>query len=178
MGGAIDLEDYCYQDYLDINRNTKEYIELIDGKIYMLLDESKEHKNIVENLFFILKNIAKEKDNIYYPKVAPCELELFCVGDINIVQPDVILFDEDDKPLAIFEVISSTTSQKDMGTKKELYERFGIKEYFIVDGSLKIVDKYELVDEKYSYIRGFYTQEQMKINCFDYEIDTKEIFPR
>ncbi len=87
-----------------------------------------------------------------------------------------MLFCENEIPCAVFEVLSDSTAYKDKGVKKELYERFGIVEHFIVDTALKIVDKYELNDGKYYYVKGFYIEEKMKINCLDEEIDIKEVF--
>ncbi len=176
MSGAIELENYCYQDYLDISRHTKEYIELIDGKIYMLPESTFEHKKSINNIFFILKDLIKKRENIFYPKTIPYSLELFSAGNINIVQPDIMLFKENSsKPIMIFEVISDITAQKDMGIKKDLYEKFSIEEYFIVDNRQNIIDKYELIDGKYRYIKGFYQDEYIEINCIDDKILVKTI---
>ena len=176
MDEALKLEDYSYQDYLDIDKSTKERVELIDGKIFMMAGASAAHQDAVGNIFFTLKNIVKDKKSKCLPRIAPYDLKLFKLRDTNVVQPDVMLFCEDEMPCAVFEVLSDSTAHKDKGVKKELYERFGIVEYFIVDTALKIVDKYELNDGKYYYVKGFYIEQMMKINCLDEEIDIKEVF--
>ena len=176
MDEARKLENYTYEDYLDIDNSTSERVELIDGKIYMMAGASAKHQDTVLNIALILKNIAKEKESSCFARVAPYDLKLFRGSDKNVVQPDVMLFCNDELPCAIFEVLSDSTAYKDKGVKKKLYERFGIKEYFIVDTTLKIVDKYELNRGKYYYVKGFYIEESMKVNCLDEEISIKEVF--
>ena len=176
MDEAIKLDNYNYQDYLDIDKSTNERVELIDGEIFMMAGASAAHQDTVLNIALILKNIAKDKKSTCIPRIAPFDLKLSRAGNINVVQPDVMLFCESSIPCAIFEVLSNSTAHKDKGVKKELYERFGIKEYFIVDTTLKIIDKYELNNGKYYYVKGFYIEELMKINCLDKEISIKDVF--
>ncbi len=176
MDEALKLENYSYQDYLDIDKSTKERVELIDGLIYMMAGASSAHQDAVLNIAFILKTRIKEKDSNCHPRVAPYDLKLFKGSDKNVVQPDVILYCEDEIPCAVFEVLSDSTAKKDKSVKKELYERFGIKEYFIVDARLKIIDKYELHGGKYYYVRGFSVEDTMKINCLNEEISIEEVF--
>ena len=173
---AIKLENYTYQDYLDIDRTTKERVELIDGKIYMMAGASAAHQDTVLNIALILKNMTKEKGRCL-PRIAPFDLKLFNGDDQNVVQPDVMLFCEEDAiPCAIFEVLSDSTALKDKSVKKELYERFGIKEYFLVDIALKIVDKYRLDHGKYYYVQGFGTDEEMPVDCLDTKVSIVDVF--
>ncbi len=173
---ALKLENYTYEDYLDIDQSTKERVELIDGKIYMMAGASAAHQDTVLNIALILKNISKEKDRCL-PRIAPYDLKLFRGEDKNVVQPDVMLFcDESDLPCAIFEVLSDSTAHKDKSVKKELYLRFGISEYFLVDTDQKVVDKYILEGENYCYVQGFSIEDEMKIECLDEEISIAEVF--
>ena len=173
---ALKLENYTYEDYLDIDRTTKERVELIDGRIYMMAGASATHQDTVGNIFFILKNLSREKERCL-PRIAPYDLKLFNGSDQNIVQPDVMLFcEEENIPCAIFEVLSDSTAHKDKSVKKELYERFGIKEYFLVDTTLKIVDKYELDRSRYYYVQGFGIEDEMPVDCLDAAVSVAEVF--
>ena len=173
---ALKLENYTYEDYLDIDRTTKERVELIDGRIYMMAGASAAHQDTVLNIALILKNLSKEKERCL-PRIAPFDLKLFNGSDRNVVQPDVMLFCEDeDIPCAIFEVLSDSTAHKDKSVKKALYERFGIKEYFLVDTTLKIVDKYELERGRYYYVQGFSIEDDMPVGCLDDDICIAEVF--
>ena len=88
-----------------------------------------------------------------------------------------MLFCQDkSKPCAIFEVLSPSTSLKDKTIKKELYEKSGIKEYFLVNVEYKIIDKFILNSGKYKYASSFGEEDKLKIECLNSEIDLKEVF--
>jgi hypothetical protein len=44
MNEAIELTNYSYEDYLDIDKTTKENVELIFGDIYMMAGASAVHQ--------------------------------------------------------------------------------------------------------------------------------------
>ena len=88
----------------------------------------------------------------------------------------MIFCQESELPCSIFEVLSPSTASKDRGSKKELYQSFGIKEYFIVDINLKIIDSYRLENGKYYYVKGFSPCDDMPILCMNIEINIAELF--
>jgi len=175
MDEALKLENYTYDDYLDIDKSTTENIELIDGKIYMMAGASAMHQDIVGNLFFILKNYTKS-DKKCLPRIAPFDLKLSNNDRIHIVQPDLMLFCQEEIPCAIFEVLSPSTAYKDKTVKKELYEANGIGEYFLVNPEFKIIEKFILKGQKYFYDKAYGVEESMEMLCLDQEIDVAEVF--
>jgi len=175
MDEALKLENYSYDDYLDIDQSTTENIELIDGKIYMMAGASALHQDIVGNVFFILKNSTRSGTKCL-PRIAPFDLKLISNDRINIVQPDLMLFCQDDIPCAIFEVLSPSTAYKDKTVKKELYETNGIREYFLVDTKFQIIEKFILEDKKYVYDKTYGAEESMEILCLDQKIEVAEVF--
>ena len=175
MDEALKLENYTYDDYLDIDKSTTENIELIDGKIYMMAGASAMHQDIVGNLFFILKNYTKS-DKKCLPRISPFDLKLSNNDRIHIVQPDLMLFCQEEIPCAIFEVLSPSTAYKDKTVKKELYEANGIGEYFLVNPEFKIIEKFILKGQKYFYDKAYGVEESMEMLCLDQEIDVAEVF--
>ena len=175
MEDARVLENYTYEDYLDIDKSTKERVELIFGKIYMMAGASALHQDTVGSIFFHLKSISKEKEKCL-PRVAPFDLKLKVDGKINVVQPDIMLFCDDEKPCAVFEVLSPSTALKDKTVKKELYEKSAILEYFLVNAEYKLVDKFELIDGEYKYVGAFGEEDELEIKCLDATIDLSEVF--
>ncbi len=171
------LENYTYQDYLEIVQTTKERVELVFGKIYMMAGASAKHQDVVGNIFFILKSIGKCK-----PRIAPYDLKLFCAKSgvkerVNVVQPDIMLFCQNEQtPCAIFEVLSPSTAPKDKTIKKELYECAGIEEYFLVEPEYKIVEKFQLQDGKYRFVGSFTENDSLKVDCTDSEIEVAKFF--
>ncbi|BCD67654.1 Uma2 family endonuclease [Nitratiruptor sp. YY09-18] len=174
---AQKLEHYSYRDYKEIEKNTKERVELIFGRIYMMAGASAKHQDVVLNIAITLRSESKCK-----PRVAPYDLKLVCNFDpniepINIVQPDVMLFcDENELPCAIFEVLSPSTASKDKTDKLALYECAGIKEYFIVEPEYKIVERFVLEDKKYRFSGNFTQNMKMPIDCIGKEVEVNAFF--
>jgi len=170
------LENYSYQYYLDIANSTKERVELIFGKIYMMAGASAWHQDIVRNIFYLLKTISKTAQKCL-PRIAPFDLKLEVNSEINIVQPDIMLFCGDKKkPCAIFEVLFPSTALKDKTVKKELYEQSGIREYFLVNAEYKIVEKFILTNGKYEYVGAYGQEDKIEIKCLKEKIELKEVF--
>ncbi|NPA28419.1 MAG: Uma2 family endonuclease, partial [Epsilonproteobacteria bacterium] len=175
MEEAKKLEDYTYEDYLQIDKTTNERVELIFGKIYMMAGASAKHQDVVGNIFYLLKTLTK--DSSCKPRIAPYDLKLIVNNQVNIVQPDIMIFcNNSSTPCAIFEVLSKSTAFKDKSIKKELYEKSGIKEYFLVDYNFAIVEKFKLINNKYEYIGAFSLNQTLPIDCIEAEINVDDIF--
>lgn len=82
------------------------------------------------------------------------------LSDENVVQPDLLFVTTaragivtDDNiqgaPDLIVEILSESTRRKDEVTKRKLYERFGVQEYWIMDPELEIVKIFKLAQQKY-----------------------------
>ena len=175
MEEALKLDKYSYQDYLDIDNSTQEMIEFIFGKIYMMAGATALHQDTVGNIFFRLKMASRSKENCL-PRVAPFDLKLNVDNKTNVVQPDVMIFCTDSLPCAIFEVLSPSTAYKDKTVKKELYEKSGVVEYFLVNIEYGIVEKFMLVDGKYRYIGAYSFGDSLYIDCLEEDIAVSDIF--
>lgn len=57
-------------------------------------------------------------------------------------------------PDLLVEVLSEKNKDYDRITKKNLYQHFGVKEYWIVDSENKLATGYELRNGKYTLIAG------------------------
>ncbi|MFK5976679.1 MAG: Uma2 family endonuclease [Sulfurovum sp.] len=176
MDEALKLDDYSYEDYLDIDNSTESRVELIWGDIYMMAGASAVHQDIVGNIFFIFKTVTKE-DKKCFPRVAPFDIKLIINNNISVVQPDVMLFcDKESLPCAVFEVLSPSTAYKDKTIKKDLYEQSGIREYFLVNSDFRTVDKFILKDDKYIYDRAYGEEDKLSIECFGLDIELADVF--
>jgi len=175
MEEALKLENYNYEDYLNIDKTTKERVELIGGKIYMMAGASALHQDAVLNIAFILKNFTKIEEKCK-SRVAPFDLTLVVDEKKNVVQPDVMLFCDQELPCAVFEVLSPSTAYKDKTVKKNLYEKSGIHEYFLVNIEFKIVEKFMLVNGRYQYIGAYGVDDELALDCMNKSLVVSEIF--
>lgn len=144
-----------YEDYLLFPDDGKRH-ELIHGDHSMTPAPSTKHQRISRNLViamgaFIRQHALGELFD------APCDVIL---SDEDVVQPDVlfvtsarkgIVTDDNIKgaPDLVVEILSDATRKKDEVTKRKLYERFGVSEYWIVDPELETVKVFRLGDHQY-----------------------------
>ena len=147
---------FTYRDY--VAWPDDERWELIDGEAYnMTPAPTTRHQNIVYNVSFILKSKLLNKS--CRPFVAPTDVVF---SEYDVVQPDILVVCDEDKiteaniqgaPDLIVEVLSPATALKDKREKKGLYERYGVKEYIIIEPVDQYVERF-LVEEGGAYSKG------------------------
>ncbi len=168
----LDLnKKYTYADYLTWLDDKRR--ELINGFIKMMTPAPKRiHQEISGNLYGDLKYYLKKKNcKVYH---APFDVRLVEndeKGDKqieNVVQPDITVICDlsklDDRgclgaPDFIIEIVSPASSKTDLKDKYQLYEKFGVKEYWIVHPDSQAVYQYVLnADGKYEQ-KGIYVKD-------------------
>ncbi|WP_219641489.1 Uma2 family endonuclease [Cohnella sp. CFH 77786] len=80
-------------------------------------------------------------------------------------------------PDLLVEILSPSTGEHDKVPKKELYQRFGVKEYWIVDARHRTVDQFGLENGKYRLERtcgSFDTLVTERFPCI--RIEMKNLF--
>lgn len=151
-------EFYTYADYFswpDVIRG-----ELIDGRFYdMTPAPTPKHQKAVGNLFVQISLFFRGKPCTAF--VAPFDVRLPKSGDEDgmerdVVQPDIsVICDRskiDDRgcrgaPDWIIEVLSPSTRDKDATLKRELYERNGVRLYWMVTPRERSVTALRLAPE-------------------------------
>jgi Uma2 family endonuclease len=77
------------------------------------------------------------------------------------------------------EILSPSTGLKDRREKKALYERFGVREFILVDPANEIVERYTLRDGRYGSPDVFGWNESMSLTLFpELELNLWEIFDK
>lgn len=151
---------YRVSDYMNLS-DDKRY-EVIFGELVLAPSPDSRHQEVVVNLCYKLKDYTNKGTGKVL--VAPMDVIL---DDENVVQPDIIFISQANQkiikdriygvPDLLIEVIS-TDEARDRIVKKDLYERFGVKEYWVADKEKKEIEVYVLKDKKYT-LRGIYTIE-------------------
>ena len=132
--------------------------EIIEGKLYMSPGVKTSHQRIHKKLFSQLAIVVEDGKlgEFWY---APHDV--FLDEHSNVVQPDFYVISNDQlgfvqedgihcSPIFIIEILSPGNKKHDVVTKKDLYEKFGVKEYWIIDPKTKQSTGYLLQDGTYS----------------------------
>lgn len=129
-----------------------EHIEIINGEAFMMATPSRIHQEICFEIGRQLGNYLEGKQCKAYP--APFGVRLFEQdGDSpenvdTMVEPDISVVCDRNKldkhgckgaPDMIIEVLSPSTQRHDQLVKLNLYQRAGVREYWIVDPENKTV---------------------------------------
>ncbi len=151
MGQAAKKEKiYTYEDYLEWPAN--ERWEIIHGVAYnMAAAPSRFHQQVAWELAGQVRDFLKGGECKGY--FAPFTVRLPNPDEADneitdVAEPDIVVICDPDKlddegcrgaPDFIIEILSPSTSLRDHGNKLEMYERHGVKEYWIIDPIHKLV---------------------------------------
>ena len=178
---------YSYADYL--KWDFEEIVELIKGKIFVKPPSpGRRHQEILGNLLVpIYNSLPKKSCHIY---AAPFDVRLSESSEDNqvysVVQPDIsVIFDPaklDDRgclgaPDLIVEIFSEGSTRMDLKEKYELYQGFGVREYWVVSPLGNYLQINRLVDGIFRPSRLFTTGDKIKSSVLsDLELALEEIF--
>jgi Uma2 family endonuclease len=140
--------------------------ELIDGIAYAMAPApSIRHQSIVIALAARLEQ--QLRGQACRPFVAPTDVKL---SETDVVQPDLLAVCDPRKiteshiegpPDLVVEVLSPSTSAKDLRQKRALYERAGVPEYLIVDPLEQYAIRFLLGADGYDKGTVFASDEQL-----------------
>lgn len=180
---------YTFGDIL--NGGESERAELIDGQIYMMAPPTRAHQRAVAALTAQLFDFLQDKPCEVYP--APFGVRLFeggedCPEDSEtMVEPDISIICDSDKlddygckgaPDFIAEVLSPSSQGYDRLAKFYLYERAGVREYWIIDPTSKTVSVYTLESGRYGAGQVYAAGAAAPVGVLGgFAVDTSKLFP-
>lgn len=128
-----------------------ERAELIDGKIYMMATPTLTHQDILGWLYFQIRLHIMTKGGTCRVFLAP--FAVYIKNDEhNYVEPDISVICDSNKldekgchgaPDWVIEIVSSSSKTMDYIRKCALYEKAGVREYWIVDPKEKRIMVYD-----------------------------------
>ena len=148
-------QSYTYADYQQWPEG--ERWELIDGEAYAMSPApTRTHQAVVVELVRQIANFLEGKPCQVF--VAPFDVRLPERNEADdqietVVQPDIVVVCDESKldekgcrgaPDWIIEVLSPSTASKDHVRKKSLYERHGVREYWLVHPTDHVLTRYRL----------------------------------
>ncbi len=128
--------------------------ELLNGKIYMMSSPTVNHSQIASNIYYAFRSYLKGKTcrafndgvDVYLTEKDRVIPDAMIVCNKNNIKLDGI----HGAPDLVVEVLSPGTAKNDKGYKKDLYEKSGVKEYWIIDPVPRSIEVYLLTDGKFA----------------------------
>ena len=183
---------YSYADYYLWNDEVRR--ELIDGKIFEFpCGNPTKHQQVLGRFIVQFSEYCKKHNVECYNYVDvrfPMDINKTADNQIyTVVQPDFIVVKNKEKfldersclgsPDLIIEVVAEETCKRDIHIKYELYQEYGVQEYWIVNPNDKYVNVF-LLDEngKYQLIGMYAEDDKIPVNIFngDFDVDLTEVF--
>jgi len=195
MYGTLDLDEskrYTYADYLTWLDDKRR--ELINGFIHLMSPAPRPvHAEISFNISWQLGAVVKRNKGRCKVYPAPFDVRFPKQGETadgkidTVVQPDICVICDLSKidgrgccgaPDMIVEILSPSTTKKDVTEKFTLYEESGVKEYWIVHPEAKTIHVY-LLQKNGKYNNGILYEFNGKIPVYvfdNYEMNLEDIF--
>jgi len=131
--------------------------QLINYDLIMSPSPNSYHQLVSGEIFFFIKTFLNNTNDSGLVISAPMDVVL---DDGNVYQPDIIYISEKRKnqlvkeriegaPDLVIEILSPSTGYYDLRYKKDIYERYGVKEYIIIDPMKETAESYFLTDGVY-----------------------------
>jgi len=147
---------FTYEDFVNFPDDGKRH-EIIDGEHYVTPSPNTKHQAVVGNLLVSIAVYLK-KEPLGHAFAAPFDVVF---SDFDVVEPDLLFISRErlavltkahvrGAPDLVVEILSPGTRGTDERTKRTLYERFGVQEYWVVDPELDVVKIYRRADEKFT----------------------------
>lgn len=137
------LEHHTYaitlEEYENLPSNVR--AEVFDGQIYDMASPSQEHQTISMELSVVLNQYIRRNNGSCKVFAAPFDVKL-SDNPLVIVQPDLMIICDKDKldgkrcngaPDFIIEIISPGNASDDYIKKLYYYQKYGVREYWIID---------------------------------------------
>jgi len=182
MPVVTEKQRWTYNDYLQIDDNNR--YEIYRGGLIMVPAPNLWHQIYSRNLEYLMWSYVKEKNlgQVFY---APVDVIL---SEDDVYQPDIVFVSMERLDIAkdrgifgapdvIVEIISPNTTIYDTIEKREVYEEYGVKEFWLVNPDEKAVEIFVLKDGVYK--RHSYARKDGKVNSKvinGFIADLKDIF--
>ncbi|MBI4012940.1 MAG: Uma2 family endonuclease [Candidatus Rokubacteria bacterium] len=147
-----------YKEYEALPADGRRY-EIHEGELSVTPAPSPRHQRILGNLNEILRQHVKTR-GIGEVLLSPIDCIL---SDTSVVQPDLVYLDSsrlsfisdrgiEGAPTLVVEIVSPSTTLIDRSTKSQLYARYGVPYYWVVDPEGRSIEAHTLSEGGYRLV--------------------------
>lgn len=164
------LPKLTYEDYLGFPDDGKRH-EIVDGEHFVNPAPFTAHQRIAADLFYLLRRHLADSDagEVLF---APVDVVL---SPVDVVQPDLLFVSRENlsalgernlegAPDLVVEILSDSTRRLDEITKRDLYARNGVREYWVVDPILETVKVYRAGEAGFERVALLHAEEDDRLS--------------
>ena len=181
-------EVYTFADCLTWDEHDR--IEIINGYAVMMAPPKRIHQEILTEITRQLANFLEDKPCKVYPApfgVRPFEQSGDTPDDVDtVVEPDISVVCDPGKlddygckgaPDLVIEILSPSSRRHDRIVKLDLYQRAGVREYWVVNPEDRTVQVMLLKDSYLLPVEDYGREDMAKVNILeDCAIDLSKVF--
>lgn len=171
-----------YKDYAAMPED--ERYELIDGVLILVASPNREHQSIQFELSLVVGNIVKAEDLgwVFNP---PFDV-VFTTHEV--VQPDLVFVSKEREhiitdaniqgaPDLAVEILSPSSVRRDWQDKFRMYERHGVKEYWLISPEMRTAWLFSLRDGAFVEV-GVYGEDDIMVSpaLGEFSLELSEVF--
>lgn len=142
------------------------------------------HQLILSKIYDLISDFVEGTD-LGMVLFAPVDVVL---SNENVVQPDLLFIAKNrmgilkreniqGAPDLVVEILSEGTKKWDLEIKRKLYEKYGVREYWIVDPEARSVEVLQSTDEGFTTVRVFTGKTRVKSPLLEgFGFDPERIF--
>lgn len=180
-------EPISLDEFFALREKSTQIMEYIDGAVFMSPSPSTKHQRISGRLFVLLTEVLEGKGCEVFSAPYDIELKKPETQETQIVVPDISVICEKSGfsearytgvPDLIIEIISPSNQSHDLVYKLNLYEQYGVKEYWIVNPLLNHIQIFFLDEEgKYTQIDAAKDTGIVQSSLFEeFRVDVEKLF--
>ena len=138
-----------YDDFVRIPDDGKRH-EIIDGVHYVTPSPVLRHQELLGRLFLQIATFLEKHPEVGQVFLSPLDT-VFSAWDV--VEPDLVFVAADQleiltepniqgAPALVVEILSPSTRRRDVGIKRQLFDRGGVREYWLVEPKARDITVY------------------------------------
>ena len=179
--------DISPEAYLEMEEQAETKSEYFHGEIFAMTGASVRHNLIASNLIADLNNKLREKDCYVFPgdiKLQVDSANHYTYPDVSVVCGDIEYAENREdviaNPMAIFEILSKSTSDYDLGSKFKAYRNIpSLRDYIVIDQYSVFATHFHKNEAGQWTLKDFESLEDaLPIRSLGLEMALKEIYRR
>jgi len=173
-----------YEDYVTLPNDGRRY-EILDGELTVSPSPRTLHQRVALRLLFVVESWLRQH-RLGEVFIAPCDVIL---DRTTIVVPDLVFVSQtraaivteraiEGAPDLIVEILSESTARHDRGAKRQLYARYGVDRYWVIDADARTLEIYRVRDGAYAELGTYRDQDIVQCDVpAGLELRLAEIWP-